>query len=60
MLCARDSAILNLPPSVRKRLDDRGVTVMRDDVFCGFVREQFLQRSNLPVKPSAIPIITKQ
>jgi hypothetical protein len=54
MLCARDSAILNLPPSVRKLLDDRGVTVMRDDVFCGFVREQFLQRSNLPVKPSAI------
>ena len=41
-IVTRDSKLLNLPPSIRARLDDNGMTVIRDDVFCGFVREQFL------------------
>ncbi len=47
-IVARDNAILNLQPLVRKLLDDHGVTVMRNDVFCGFVREQFLHRGDPP------------
>jgi hypothetical protein len=53
----RDNDILHLPPSVRDHLSANGVMVVSDDAFCGFVREQFLQRGNLPVRPSANPMV---